>query len=105
MISIIQIPQLRHFFIQALIYVDAYALKLKHLLQSFNRKEEELPSIFADLIRMAEDCADKNIDGEGPPSYLLTDLEATFFEYQRAQTQIDEAGTIIFTSIYCNSSI
>jgi len=37
----------------------------------------------------------KKINGEG----LLTDLEATCFEYERDQTQIDEAGAIIFISI------
>ena len=76
--------------------MTAYAFKLKQLPQSSSRKEKDLPSIFADLIHMAENCGEKNINGEG----LSPDLEATCFEYQRAQTQIDDAGAFIFISIF-----
>ncbi len=40
-------------------WTHIYAFKLKQLLRSFNRKEKDLPSIFADIIHMAEDCAGK----------------------------------------------
>lgn len=42
---------------------------------------------------MAEDCAEKNVNGEGPPSHFMIDLEALFFEYQNAQKKVENAST------------
>jgi hypothetical protein len=57
--------------------------------------ETNLPKIAAILVRAAIDCSEKNSEGEGPPSFLMTELEEICTQYQYAQRKIDESGIFL----------
>ena len=73
----------------------AYQKELNKQLEQANLTEDEIPQIYSDLVLTAEECSDKNTTGDGPPEYIISDLEATFFEYQRVQKQVDDAGNLL----------
>ncbi|XP_045026506.1 uncharacterized protein LOC123470365 isoform X2 [Daphnia magna] len=64
---------------RARILAEAYGAELRRMLHIYNLEEKDLAAVKAGLIKMAEDSAEKNVNGEGPPSYLMLDVEALFF--------------------------
>lgn len=64
---------------KARILAEAYGAELRRMLHIYNLEEKDLAAVKAGLIKMAEDSAEKNVNGEGPPSYLMLDVEALFF--------------------------
>ena len=77
---------------QARLLASAFESKLKKMLSSRNLSESALPAIAENLLKAAIDCSDKQSDGEGPPSFLMTELEGIYIQFQYAQRKIDESG-------------
>lgn len=56
---------------KARLLATSFSFKLGNLLTLRGLTELDLPAKAAGLRKSAEDCADKNEDSTGPPSYLM----------------------------------
>lgn len=80
---------------KARLLATAFSFKLGNLLTLRGLTELDLPSKAAGLRKSAEDCADKNEDSTGPPSYLMKELEGLFVQHQYAQKRVEESGNYL----------
>lgn len=72
----------------------AFQSKLQDMLNERGLKECELPGIAELLLKAANTSDEKMSEGDGPPSYLMNELEGLFVQHQYAQKKVDEAGKL-----------
>jgi hypothetical protein len=72
----------------------AFEMKLETTLKTLGLLKSDLPDIAKSILQSAIECSEKNSTEDGPPSFLMTDLEGLFVQYQYAQQSIDVSSRI-----------
>ncbi len=74
----------------------AFRSKLEDMMKERGLKETELPGIAEKLLNAANTSDEKMSEGDGPPSYLMNELEGLFVQHQYAQKRVNEAGSSLY---------
>jgi hypothetical protein len=56
----------------------AFEMKLESTLKTLGLLKSDLPDIAKSILQSAIECSEKNSTEDGPPSFLMTDLEGLF---------------------------